>query len=175
MNLDWEWRGAWIEQYVDGKIVPRIKDPSSVAGAVQFMRRECFEQTGGFPALKHGGEDAALEIAARMHGWNTRTLPDLKVAHVGLVGAGAGGVIKARVKGGRRNFALGYHPMFQLARSLYRIRERPYLLGSLAELFGFLLGKVQDQKPSTHPELVRYLRREQVEKLKNLLEALRSR
>lgn len=166
--------GGLIEQHVDGAVIPRIKDLGSVAGAVQFMRRECFEQTGGLPALKHGGEDAALEIAARMHGWETRTLPELKVVHFGLVGAGAGGVMKARVKGGRRNFGLGYHPMFQLARALYRVRERPYLLGSLAELFGFFLGKVQDRNPSIDPALVSYLRREQVHKLKNLLGGGRS-
>ncbi|NNE17990.1 MAG: glycosyltransferase family 2 protein, partial [Myxococcales bacterium] len=102
--------GGTIEQLVDGKIVPRRKDPNTVAGAVQFLRRECFEQTGGLPALVYGGEDAAIEIAARMHGWQTRTYSELKVVHFGLVGAGAGGQLKARFKWGRMNFQLGYHP-----------------------------------------------------------------
>jgi cellulose synthase/poly-beta-1,6-N-acetylglucosamine synthase-like glycosyltransferase len=76
--------GGDIEQLVDGTVVPRVKDLNSVAGAVQLVRRECFEQTGGLPALRYGGEDAAMEITARMHGWETRTFPELKVAHFGL-------------------------------------------------------------------------------------------
>ncbi len=165
--------GGSIEQLVDGRIVPRRKDPNTVAGAVQFLRRECFEHTGGLPALEYGGEDAAMEIAARMLGWQTRTFPELKVVHFGLVGAGAGGPLKARFKWGRMNFHLGYHPLFQLARSMYRVWERPFLLGSLAELLGFTLGKTQDRRPSVDRDLVRYLRREQLAKLKNLLNARR--
>ncbi len=165
--------GGSIEQRVDGRVVPRRKDPNTVAGAVQFLRRACFDQTGGLPALEYGGEDAAMEIAARMRGWQTRTFPELKVVHFGLVGAGAGGPLKARFKWGRMNFHLGYHPLFQLARSLYRVGERPVLLGSLAELLGFTVGRAQDRHPSVDGELVRYLRREQLTKLKNLLNARR--
>ena len=165
--------GGDIRQLVDGGIVPRVKDLNSVAGAVQFMRRECFEQAGGLPALKYGGEDAALEIAARMHGWRTRTFPELAVVHFGLVGAGAGGALKARFKWGRMNFSLGYHPLFQVARSAYRVLERPYVIGSLAELAGFVVGRSQDLTPSIEPDVVHYLRAEQVGKLKNPLAARR--
>jgi glycosyltransferase involved in cell wall biosynthesis len=167
--------GGNIEQHVDGVVVPRVKDFNSVAGAVQFLRRECFEQTGGLPALRYGGEDAAMEIAARMHGWQTRTIPELKVAHFGLVGAGAGRPLKARFKWGRANFDLGYHPLFQLARSVYRVKEQPYLLGSLAELIGFAVGKAWNRQPSVDQEVVRFLRREQLSKLRRLASTRRSK
>ena len=167
--------GGNIEQLVDGAIVPRVKDLNSVAGAVQFLRRECFEQTGGLPALKHGGEDAAMEIAARMHGWQTRTFPELKVVHFGLVGAGAGGALRARFKWGRMNFNLGYHPLFQLARSAYRVGEKPYLFGSFAELAGYAAGRARDRQPSVDGDVVRYLRREQLAKLRHPLNARRSK
>ena len=84
-----------------------------------------------------------MEIAARMHGWETRTFPDLKVTHFGLVGAGAGGPLKARFKWGRVHCDLGYHPVFLLARAAYRVKERPYFLGSLAELVGFAMSKAR--------------------------------
>jgi glycosyltransferase involved in cell wall biosynthesis len=166
--------GGNIEQHVDGKVVPRLKDFNSVAGAVQFVRRQCFEQTGGLPALRYGGEDAAMEITARMHGWQTRTFPELRVVHFGLVGAGAGGPLKARFKWGRVNFDLGYHPLFQLARSVYRVTERPYLLGSMAEMLGFALGKARDRRPSIDRDVVRYLRREQLSRLRRLAAPRRS-
>ena len=160
--------GGNIEQHVDGVVIPRIKDFGSVAGAVQFSRRECFEQTGGLPALRYGGEDAAMEITARMYGWRTRTFPELKVVHFGLVGGGASGALKARFKWGRVHSDLGYHPVFQLARSVYRVRERPYLLGSLAELIGFAVDKVRNRQPTIDRDVVRFLRREQLTKLRRL-------
>ena len=167
--------GGNIEQQVDGRVVPRVKDLNSVAGAVQFLRRPCFEETGGLPALKYGGEDAAMETAARMKGWQTRTFPELKVVHFGLVGAGAGGPLKARYKWGRMNFNLGYHPLFQVARSVYRIRERPYILGSIAELVGFWVGKVRDREPGVDQDIARFLRREQLARLRNPKTARRSK
>jgi len=161
--------GGEIVQLVDGVMIPRIKDLGSVAGAVQFLRRACFEQTGGLPALRYGGEDAAMEITARMHGWQTQTFPELKVVHFGLVGAGAGGPLKARFKWGRMNCDLGYHPVFQLARAVYRAKERPYVLGSIAEIAGFAVTKVQNPRPAIDPEVVRFLRAEQLTKLRRLV------
>ena len=161
--------GGDIEQHVDGVVVPRSKDLSSVAGAVQFLRRECFEQTAGLPALRCGGEDAAMEITARMHGWQTRTFPELKVVHFGLVGGGAGGPIRARFKGGRVNADVGFHPLYLLARTVYRVKDRPYLLCSLAELAGFAVGKASNRRPSLDREVVRFLRREQLTKLRRLV------
>lgn len=167
--------GGNIIQLIDGVAVPRVKDFNSVAGAVQFLRRPCFEATGGLPAMRYGGEDAAMEIAARMHGWTTRTFPELEVKHFGPVGAGAGGRLKARFKWGRMNFNLGYHPLFQMARSVYRTRERPFVVGGIAELVGFAYGRVRDREPSVDADVVRYLRSEQLAKLRNPLRARRVR
>jgi glycosyltransferase involved in cell wall biosynthesis len=115
--------------------------------------------------VSDGSTDKTGEI---VRDWASR-----KVLHFGLVGAGAGGPLKARFKWGRMNFHLGYHPLFQLARSVYRVGERPFLLGSLAELLGFTVGKTQGRRPSVDGELVRCLRREQLTKLRNLLSARR--
>jgi hypothetical protein len=167
--------GGNIEEHVDGVVVPRVKDLNSVAGAVQFLRRECFEQTGGLHAMRYGGEDAAMEITARMYGWQTRTFPELKVVHFGLVGSGAGGLLKARFRGGRAAFDLGFHPVYELARSVYRVKEQPYLLGSVAELIGFAVGKARDRRPSIDPQVVRFLRREQLGRLRRLAATRRAR
>ena len=110
-----------------------------------------------------------------MRGWQTRTFPELKVVHFGLVGAGAGGRLRARFKLGRANFDLGYHPAFQLARSAYRIKERPYVVGSLAELIGFAVSKTRNRKPSVDHEVVRFLRQEQLSRLRRLATPWRSR
>ena len=66
---------------IDGKKVPVHQSPSSVRGATQFFQRKCFDQIGGLIPMKYGGEDAAACFSARMHGWETKSFPDLLVLH----------------------------------------------------------------------------------------------
>src|SRR5580658_10196853 len=40
-----------------------------VSGACQVFRRECFEQIGGYVAVKGGGIDHIAVVTARMKGW----------------------------------------------------------------------------------------------------------
>src|SRR5256885_9445806 len=72
--------GHVIEEF-DGRRVPQRISANSVPGAVQLFRRRAFEDIGGLRPMRLGGEDAAAEILARMHGWESATLFELKVAH----------------------------------------------------------------------------------------------
>src|SRR5271166_3186160 len=47
-----------------------------VSGACQLFRRACFEEIGGYTAVKGGGVDMIATITARMKGWKTRTFTD---------------------------------------------------------------------------------------------------
>ena len=67
------------------------------------------------------------------------------------------------------NADVGFHPLYLLARTVYRVKDRPYLLGSLAELAGFAVGKASNRRPSLDREVVRFLRREQLTKLRRLV------
>ena len=67
------------------------------------------------------------------------------------------------------NADVGFHPLYLLARTVYRVKDRPYLLGSLAELAGFAVGKVSNRSPSLDRDVVRFLRREQLTKLRRLV------
>ena len=137
----------------------------SVAGAVQLFKRECFLSTDGFSPMEFGGEDAAIEIEARMNGWRVRTFPEIEVIHYGYVGMGSGSRLKARLKYGKMCYMLGYHPFFQIMRLLMRIIEKPVLIGSIAELSGFVRAKCEFKKPALKPNVVHFLRREQLGRL----------
>lgn len=154
--------GGRIVQWVNGRAEGRTKDSRSVAGAVQFFRRECFLGTGGFLPIEAGGEDAVIEITARMNGWRVRTFPELIVRHHGIVGEGAGCRIQARFKWGQMNYLIGYHPAYQLARSVYRTFEKPWLLGSLAECLGYAFACARRRQPQVSREVVKFLRKEQL-------------
>ena len=48
--------GGLIYDIVNGKTIPLYLHPNITRGAVQFFKRECFEEIGGLLPLKYGGE-----------------------------------------------------------------------------------------------------------------------
>jgi glycosyltransferase involved in cell wall biosynthesis len=160
--------GGIIHELLNGKFVPQRTRRNSVAGAVQLFRRRCYEDVGGYLPLRFGGIDSAAEIMARMHGWEVRTCPDLTVLHHRPVGGGAGGMVKATLRQGRSYHALGYHPAFQLIRSIYRSADRPYVLGSVLVTSGYLWALATRQPRELPDDVVRYLRAEQMRTLRSL-------
>lgn len=161
--------GGNIVQYIDGQYEARKKDINTVAGAVQFFRRECFEISGGFIPIEYGGEDAAVEFIARMNGWIVQTFADLEVIHYGFVGRGSGTRLKARFKWGKMNYVLGYHPLYECIRCIYRASEKPFLLGSFYELIGFFSAWIKKEAKQLPPEVISFLRKEQLYKIFSLL------
>ena len=159
--------GGIIHELINDKFVEQRTSSNSVAGAVQMFRRQCYEEIGGYVPLQFGGVDSAAEIMARMHGWEVRTFRDLVVRHHRLVGSGAGGVVKAKFRHGRSYYSLGYHPLFELLRCAYRITERPYLVGSVLMTCGYWWSVASGQKKELPEEVVRYLRSEQMDKLRS--------
>jgi poly-beta-1,6-N-acetyl-D-glucosamine synthase len=160
--------GGMVHTTIDGKFVSQEVALDSVAGAVQLFRRECFEQIGGYRPMPLGGIDAAAEITARMHGWMTRTFPELPVREHRFTGSVTASPLTSRLKEGKRMHSLGYSPLFFLVRCLYRLRERPFLVGSCVALYGYLTNVVRGVPAAVTPEVVRFLRAEQHGKLKRL-------
>ncbi len=139
---------------------------ADVPGAVQLFRRRCYEQVRGYLPIPEGGFDAIACAHARMCGFETQLLPDLVVAHLKPRNASAGGRLRRKWQLGVRDYALGYHPLFELAKCLGRLREPPVVLGAIAWWTGYA-GRALARRPRVVPaELVAYLRREQMDRLR---------
>jgi len=141
----------------------------SVAGAVQLFRRECFEEIGGYPILSQGGIDTAAEITARMKGWTVRKSIENEVFEYRRTGTAVVGPLRSRMKEGRHFHSLGYDALFYFLRCGFRLKDKPFVLGSIAGLAGYLEGVLRRQPIVLPRETVRYLRGEQRAKLKRLL------
>ncbi len=149
----------------DGKRRYRVlSKPWSVCGAVQFFRRECFEEIGGLMPLKCGSEDALAEIVARMKGWEVRAFPDLVVHHHKRTG-GNKGILSARFRQGQADSALRTHPAYEVAKIIYRLAEKPYVIGSLTRLAGYCAGNPEERIPE---DVAVYHRQEQLTRLRSL-------
>jgi hypothetical protein len=161
--------GGIILELVDGKFVSQNISTNSVAGAVQLFRRACYEAIGGYQALKGGGVDAVAEIMARHQGWLVETFPDLPVRHHRRVTSGSSSVLSTEFRLGQTAYRLGYQPVFALAISLSRLPRRPYVIGGLAHGMGYCWAYVRREKVQLPNETVKFLRSEQLQRLKQAL------
>ena len=161
--------GGAIVVDIDGRLRPRRTSTTSVAGAVQFFRRQCFEDIGGLLPLPLGGEDAAAEIMARQRGWDVETFSDLTVTHHGPVHNRQRSASAAFYSRGKVNHSLGYDPLFQAVVCGYRIADRPYVVGGALMLAGYAEAAVRRRARVLPDDAVAFLRDEQRRRLRRLL------
>jgi biofilm PGA synthesis N-glycosyltransferase PgaC len=133
-----------------------------VRGATKIYRRDCWEAIGGFwPAP---GWDTMDEVKANMLGWGTRSFSDLHLLHHRYTGT-ADGIWAGMVKNGRANYVCGYHPLFMLAKCCIRLPKRPYIIGSIGLLYGFLTGYLKRIPQVDDVKTIGFLRRQQLGRL----------
>lgn len=134
----------------------------SVSGPVQMFRRGCFDEIGGYWALREGGIDAAAEVMARMKGWRVRTFPELKVLHHRRTGTEGKRVLRSCVQRGVQDYMLGYHPLFSLMRYVAHFGERPAVLSAVATIWGYFSSLASRKQRVLPCDFVRFLRKEQL-------------
>jgi poly-beta-1,6-N-acetyl-D-glucosamine synthase len=146
-----------------------------VSGACQLFRRECFEEIGGYTPVKSGGIDHIAVITARMKGWKTRTFTEKVCLHHRKMGSAQRGELRAKFEVGKKDYALGSHPVWQVFRTAYQMTKKPYVLGGLMLIAGYAASSMRRaERPVSH-EFVEFRRREQMERLKKFLTGNKSR
>ena len=168
--------GAVCERCRDGEFKPRsMNSETSVAHACQLFRRECFEAIGGaYLPLRYGGPDTYAEASARMRHWQVKSFSELKVFHHRPTNS-ADGVIRGWFRQGKMDHSLGALPAFELLKLLRRVRAKPYVIGSIARLAGFIDSYLRREKRQVPSDFVAYLRREQKQRLIDVLRPRRWR
>lgn len=164
--------GGLVLDVVNGQLVRDRCATMNVAGAVQFFRRECFESIGGLIPIPEGGWDAITCVQARLSGYATRTFEDLVVEHLKPRNSSEGGVVRRKWQMGVRDYALGYHPLFELAKCMSRVFYPPLLIGSLAWLAGYSWCFARRKERLLSPSVVRQVQLEQRRRIRPSLRAL---
>jgi len=147
--------------------VPRNRQ--DVPGAVQFFRRSCFESLGGLVAIPEGGWDALTCARARMRGYETRLLTDLVVDHLKPRNISEGGLLRRHWQLGVRDYAAGFHPVFEVVKCVSRLADPPWLIGSIAWWIGYCGAALQRRERLLPEDLLAFIRREQKQRLMNLV------
>jgi biofilm PGA synthesis N-glycosyltransferase PgaC len=154
--------GGVICYMVDGVKTFEAAPAFHVRGATKIYRKECWDGIGGFwPAP---GWDTLDEVKANSLGWSTRSFRDLHLLHHRETGS-ADGLWPTLVKYGRANYICGYHPLFMVSKCIVRLFQKPYVLGSIGLMYGFVTGYLKHIPQVDDPATIAYLRSQQLSRL----------
>jgi biofilm PGA synthesis N-glycosyltransferase PgaC len=147
---------------IDGKLQRESHPMFHVRGPIKLYKRSCWNGIGGL--IQAAGWDTVDEVQANRLGWRTKTFADLKVIHQRPTGA-ALGAWKDGVKMGRAAYICGYHPLFMAAKFMKRLFARPYFISALSHGYGFISSYWKRVRRVEDPDLIRYLRSQQLRRL----------
>ncbi|HEV2330571.1 MAG TPA: glycosyltransferase family A protein [Verrucomicrobiae bacterium] len=143
-----------------------------VAGQLQLFRRQCFEEIGGYTKSCAGGIDWIAVMTARMKGWKVRSFAEKRFIHHRVMGTAEQGLFAAHFSYGQKDYYLGGSPLWEIFRLGFRTLKKPYILGAVAMLCGYCHAGLSRMERPVSLELMRFHRRNQLRKLRRILQHL---
>ena len=136
----------------------RFASTDHVSGPCQVFRRECFEEIGEYPPLQKGGLDVVAVLTARMNYLHQRPMGTADKSRA-----------KAKFTQGETDYALGAHPLWQMLCSIFQMTRQPFVVGGSLLFLGYCWAPVRREKKRLPGHVLRFRRREQMERLKRIL------
>jgi len=147
----------------------RFTSIEHVSGQCQLFRRECFEAIGGYVPRRAGGIDHVAVLTARMKGWQTRTFVEKSYEHHRQMSTATQHRLLVPFKGGRLDYLLGSHPVWEIFRCIYQTTRPPIVFGGCLRLAGFTWAIISGEEKQIPPELVEFRRKEQMQRLRKFV------
>jgi glycosyltransferase involved in cell wall biosynthesis len=150
---------AYLEE--SGVLVNERHGDDTSLGMTKFYRPHCFQAIGGF--VREVMWDGIDCHRCRMLGWKACSWdePDLRFIHLRPMGSSQSGILTGRMRHGFGQYFMGTGFLFMAASAVGRINQKPYLLGSLAMLWGWLRSALLRLPRYEDPQFRAYLRRYQ--------------
>jgi len=99
-----------------------------------------------------------------MLGWDTYNFEKIKAIHHVKTWK-KGGLVQGLKRSGRLQYLMGTHYLFLGAILAKKAIAKPYFLGACVVLYGYLSSYFQGEKKVPEPELMNYIRKEQLKRL----------
>ncbi len=150
---------AYIEE--GGRLLDEKHGDDMSLGMTKFYRVSCFKAIGGF--VREVMWDGIDCHRCRMKGWIACSWddPELRFIHLRPMGSSQRGIYTGRMRHGYGQYFMGTGFLYMAASALYRIAEKPYLLGSMAMLWGWIKSALQRKPRYADAEFRKFLRRYQ--------------
>jgi glycosyltransferase involved in cell wall biosynthesis len=148
---------AYLEE--NGRLVSERHGDDTSLGMTKLYRRQCFERIGGF--VREVMWDGIDCHQCLMHGWIACSWDDrdLRFVHLRPMGSSQQSVYAGRMRHGYGQYFMGTGFLYMAASALGRLNQRPYVVGSLAMLWGWLMSAAQRKPRFDNLEFRRFLRR----------------
>jgi hypothetical protein len=134
---------AYIEE--NGRLVSERHGDETSLGMTKFYRVACFRDIGGFVReVMWDGIDCHV---CRMKGWIACSWdePQLRFVHLRPMGSSQQSIYVGRMRHGYGQYFMGTGFLFILAVAVNRLNDKPYVLGSLAILWGWLSSALKNK------------------------------
>ena len=150
---------AYIEEH--GRLVNEGHGDETSLGMTKFYRVQAFQEIGGF--VREVMWDGIDCHRCRMQGWMACSWdePELRFVHLRPMGSSQHGIYTGRMRHGFGQYFMGTGLAYIVASAIYRFPEKPYVLGGLAILWGWLKSALQRKPRYGDAEFRRFLRRYQ--------------
>ncbi len=140
-----------------GLVNERHGDENSI-GASKFYRVSCFKKIGGF--VREVMWDGIDGHRCRMNGWIACSWDDvaLRFVHLRPEGSSQQSVFAGRMRHGYGQYFMGTGLLWMAASSVFRMSEKPYVIGGLLMFWGWLKSAIQGKPRYEDLEFRRFLR-----------------
>ena len=146
----------------------RFVSTEHVSGACQLFRRECFASIGGYVPVKRCIDLVAV-TTARMKGWKTRTFVEKVSHHHRKMGSENHNKAMQVYSSGYYDYVFGVHPVWQVVRSVYLMRSKPYILDGCRLFAGYFWAMLRRAEIPVSREFVAFRHKEQMRRLRTFL------
>jgi len=156
---------SYIER--EGRLISeRLSDETSL-GMTKFFRIPCFEDIGGF--VRQVNWDGIDCHCCRMKGWIACSWdePELRFIHLRPMSSSQVSILHGRRRQGYGQYYTGTGLLYMLAVTVNRSIEKPYIIGSGAMLWSWIINALRKNPRYTdnHPEFRDFLRKFQLNAL----------
>lgn len=160
--------GGEIYEKCNENFIPVTSASWHVSGAIQLFRKECFEDIGGYIPIERNIDGIAV-IMARKEGWEIKKFREIVVRHYRHGGTAKGSALISRFRYGIFEYTCGFHPLYALAKYLFRIAERPYVISSLFRICGYCFALLNRKQYVLPKDVINFIRNEQLNRLRDIL------
>ena len=147
---------AYIEE--NGVLVDERHGDDTSLGMTKFYRASCFKAIGGF--VREVMWDGIDCHKCRMQGWTACSWdePELRFVHLRPMGSSHVSIYTGRMRHGFGQYFMGTSLVFMIASAVFRLNQKPYVIGSAAILCGYVKSALQRKPRYQDPEFRKFLR-----------------
>jgi glycosyltransferase involved in cell wall biosynthesis len=150
---------AYVQEH--GRLISEMHGDDTSLGMTKFYRVSCFKTIGGF--VREVMWDGIDCHRCRMHGWIACSWdePELRFIHLRPMGSSQQSIYAGRMRHGYGQYFMGTSFLYMTASAIHRIKQKPYVLGSVAMLWGWVKSALSGRPRYENAEFREFLRRYQ--------------